>query len=463
MLAGTAVYQGVLGDSFATFTSELTQAQIDGFYSANDPRTLAGALLGTATTRIVYDLNQFLNTRRAAPNDPTKWLPAFAATLVRETHVSDLGGGQTKIQIAFSYSDGYAREIQKKVQAEPGSVVDKGPVINPRWVGTGWTIFNNKGKPVRQFEPFFSPLPAMGHQFEFGVQVGVSPILCYDPLCRVVTTINANHSYQKVVFDPWHQETWDSNDTIRQTDPTTDPDVGDFFQLLPVGDYSPSWYALRIGGGFGPQEQDAANKAAAHANTPTLTYLDTLGRTFLTVLDNGGGETFASRVEFDIQGNQRVVRDTIIQGGDQQGRVVMRYDYDLLQKQIHQASMEAGERWTLNDCTGKAIRTWDTRGHNFRSEYDALRRPTRLFVVGTDVVNSDPRPTAGESLSDQSIYGEGQPAALNARTRVYQHADSAGVITNKGANLVTGLDEGFDFKGNLLRSRGFFCGLYFPS
>jgi RHS repeat-associated protein len=459
MVVGTAVYQGALGDSFATFTSDLTQAQIDGFYGANDPHTLADGLLGTATTRIVYGVKQFWNTRLAAPNDPSKWLPAFAATLAREAHVSDLSGGQTtKIQILFSYSDGYGREIQKKVQAEPGPVTDKGPVVNPRWVGAGWTIFNNKGKPVRQFEPFFSQLPAMVHQFEFGVQVGVSPILCYDPVDRVVATINANHSYQKVTFDPWHKATWDSNDTVLQSDPTTDSDVGDFFQLLPTGEYFPTWYTQRIGGGLGPQEQDAANRAAAHANTPTLAYFDTLGRTFLTILDNGGGTTFPSRVEFDIQGNQRAVRDAIVQGGDQQGRVVMRYDYDLLQKQIHQASMEAGERWSLNDCVGKLVRAWDTRGHNLRSEYDPLRRPTRLFVLGTDAANSDPRTTAGEVLVDQSIYGEGQPAALNARTHVFQHADAAGMTTNKGTNPVSGLDEAFDFKGNLLRSgRGFFA------
>ena len=43
-----------------------------------------------------------------------------------------------------------------------------------------------------------------GQQFEFGMQAGVSPILCYDPPGRVVATIYPNHTYQKVVFDPWH-------------------------------------------------------------------------------------------------------------------------------------------------------------------------------------------------------------------------------------------------------------------
>ena len=118
MVAGTAVMGKAtenLGDSLATFTPDLTQAQIEGFFAANDPHTLANDLLGTATTRIIYDVQRFLTTSQAAPNDPTQWMPIFAATLARETHLSDLTANQqTKIQISFSYSDGFAREIQKE-------------------------------------------------------------------------------------------------------------------------------------------------------------------------------------------------------------------------------------------------------------------------------------------------------------------------------------------------------------
>ncbi|HEY1527904.1 MAG TPA: SpvB/TcaC N-terminal domain-containing protein [Candidatus Angelobacter sp.] len=455
MVAGTAVMGKTtenLGDSITGFSPDLTQAQIDSFYAADDPHSSAADLLGNATTRIVYDVLQFLNSRTAAPNDSTKWLPVFAATIVRETHVSDLTQGQqSKTQITFSYSDGFGREIQKKIQAEPGPVVDKGPIIDPRWVGSGWTIFNNKGKPIRQYEPFFSQLPK-GHQFEFGIQVGVSPILCYDPVERVVATVHPNHTYEKVVFDPWHQETWDVNDTVLQIDPTADPDVGDFFQLLPNSDYSPTWYAQRNAGGLGPQEQDAATKTAAHANTPSIAYFDTLGRPFLTLQDNGGGLKFPSRVELDIQGNQRSVRDAIVQAGDQLGRIVMRYDYDMLNNHIHQSSMEAGERWMLNDVAGKPIRAWDSRGHNFRTAYDALHRPTALFVLGTDATNSDPRTTTAEVLYESTVYGESQPTALNLNTRIFQHRDAAGILTSMGHDPVTNQDEAFDFKGNLLRS-----------
>ena len=78
-----------------------------------------------------------------------------------------------------------------------------GSPARPRWVGSGWAIFNNKGKPVRQYEPFFSDT----HGFEFAHIVGVSPILFYDPLGRVMATLHPNHTYEKVVFDPWQQTT----------------------------------------------------------------------------------------------------------------------------------------------------------------------------------------------------------------------------------------------------------------
>ena len=61
---------------------------------------------------------------------------------------------------------------------------------------------------------------------------------------------------------------------------------------------------------------------------------------------------------FDIEGNQR-------ESPMRNNRVVMRYDYDMLGNSIHQASMEAGARWTLNDVAGKPIRAWDSRGSPF--------------------------------------------------------------------------------------------------
>src|SRR5205085_2166904 len=80
---------------------------------------------------------------------------------------------------------------------------------NPRWVGSGWRIFNNKGNPVCEYEPFFTDT----HHFEFDVRVGVSAVRFYDPTERVVAILHANQTYEKVVFDAWQQTIYDVNDT----------------------------------------------------------------------------------------------------------------------------------------------------------------------------------------------------------------------------------------------------------
>ena len=62
-----------------------------------------------------------------------------------------------------------------------------------------------------------------------------------------------------------------------------------------------AWYAARSGGQLGAGETDAAVKAATHANTPATTDLDTLGRTFRTVADNGSGGQYATVLDARFQ------------------------------------------------------------------------------------------------------------------------------------------------------------------
>jgi RHS repeat-associated protein len=485
LVVGTAVMgkpedNPVRGDWFDTsFGTDLTRTEIDAFYGASDPHVPAPGLLQNATTRIVYDLDRFWRSSSANPLDPSRWEPAFAATLARETHASE--GASTRIQLSFSYSDGFGREIQKKIQAERGKVplrdaqgfivvgADGQPQltpndVEPRWVGSGWTVFNNKGKPVRQFEPFFSDT----HRPDFDVRIGVSPVLVYDPVERVIATLHPNDTYEKVVFDPWIRTSYDVNDTVA-FDPRTDTDltgyVEKYFAAQPAG--WDTWLRQRIdpvnppsdSRGVDP-ESDAAVRALAHRDTPMQAHFDSLGRVFLTVADNGPSGKYETRVELDIKGNQRTVRDALQQAGDPLGRIVMRYDYDMLGNRVHQLSMEAGGRWMLNDVAGKPLRAWDSRGHNFTTNYDALRRPIEQYVRGTfsdpDPLkpNSDPRTLNRDVLVDKIEYGEllANAVALNLRTRVYRHFDSAGVAINARLGVDGNPNEAYDFKGNLLRS-----------
>src|SRR5262249_49353538 len=131
----------VEGDSLDGFPADLTQAQIDGFLDATDPRAAAAALLGNATSRVVYDDERFRRTRLDHPSEPSQWQPGCTIVLTRETHVSDpLPAHGLRIQIVASYSDGFNRDIQKKTLAEAGPLSPGEPPTNPRWVGSGWTI-----------------------------------------------------------------------------------------------------------------------------------------------------------------------------------------------------------------------------------------------------------------------------------------------------------------------------------
>jgi RHS repeat-associated protein len=417
MVVGSAVIgKAGEGDTLEDFVADLDVSIL--LDHIGEPLIAAHDVLQGASTRLLYDLSAYDRTK----NDPQPQ-PAVVYTLVRETHVSDLAPGeQGRMQHSFSYSDGFGREIQTKIQAEPGPLDESGPVVDPRWVGSGWTVFNNKGKPVRQYEPFFSPT----HRFEFAHAVGVSPVLFYDPLARVVATLHPNHTWQKVVFDAWRQESWDVNDTVLSADPGSDVDVGEFFTRLPEASYLPTWHAHRIGGGPGAAEQDAAMKAAAHHATPAVVYLDSLGRPFLAVADNGPAGKYETRTDLDIEGNQRSVIDAL-------GRVVMRYDYNMLGTALRSASMEAGDRWTLQDVAGQPLVGWDSRGHRLRYSYDALRRPAEVWLRQ----NADP-----ELLVQRTVYGETKGDTLNHRTRVFQVSDGAGIVTS----------EAYDFKGNLTQS-----------
>jgi RHS repeat-associated protein len=442
--------------------TDLRQDELDLFYG--DPKGQAGALLGKATTRVVYDLDRFHHSRTASPNDSSKWEAAYAATIAHEIHFADKPDPNPKVQISFSYSDGLGREIQKKIQAEVGKVptrdgqgriivgADGQPVMSAaaaasRWVGSGWTVSNNKGKPVRQYEPFFSDT----HKPDFDTRIGVTPILFYDPAGRVIATLHANHTYEKVLFDPWQQTTFDVNDAVA-SDPRMDSDIKGYVKNY-FASQPPTWRTWlqqRIANPQHPPadtqgqilEQDAAVRALAHADTPSEAHFDTLGRTFLTIADNGldpatpnAHVLYSTRTPLDIEGNQREVIDA-------KGRVVMRYDHDMLGNRLHQASMEAGERWMLNDVASKPIRAWDSRGHAFKTEYDQLRRALRLYVRGRDPVYSDLRTLNRDVLFEKIEYGEGQPndVQLNLRTRIFKSYDGAGTLTN---------DE-FDFKGNPL-------------
>lgn len=332
-----------------------------------------------------------------------------------------------KPQQSYSYSDGSGHEVMKKMQAAPGMAPQRdanGQLVHDangnlqyqdtspdlRWVGNGRSIMNNKGKPVKQYEAFFDS------SFEFNdekqlVELGFTPIIYYDAPGRVIKIEKPNGTFSKMEFDAWMQKVYDENDTVTDS----------------------SWYAERINGAAGEAQQEAAQKAAVHYNTPGITYLDSLGRVFLSVADNKTQrsnetvleELYYTRTGLDIEGNALTITDA-------RGNLVMSWKYDMLGNIVYQHSMDAGDRWMLADVTDKPLRLWDSRQQLFSYVYDALHRPLNMMV----------NTGSGNILFEQYEYGENAAGALtyNLKGKSFKQYDTAGIVTIAA----------YDFKGNPL-------------
>lgn len=355
--------------------------------------------LGDCTTYFYYDVWAWKNHRK----------PTYALAISRETHAEAIGGDTSKVQRAIVYSDGFGREILSKAQAE-----------NNQWIGSGKVIFNNKGLPYKQYEPYFSS----DFEFEQMPPNGVSPILKYDPLGRNIRTEMPDGTFTKVEFTPWEQKTFDQNDTVLDSD----------------------WY-VRMSSSPLDAEKVAATKAAAHADTLTTQHLDTLGRPFVSIAHNrinGTDYYVTTRTSLDIEGNPLTIRDgrnrtapeepgVISDAINHEGNQVMKYLYGMNGIQLFQNSMDAGKRWNILNVIGNPLFEGDDRNHLKNIVFDFLHRPTHIRIkIGHNL----PDQNNPFTISEYMIFGT--EAAKNEKGQLIQHFDGAGVVEYAQ----------FDFKGN---------------
>ena len=402
---------------------------IEAFFNVNKKFTYSPVdvdtqnLLKNATARFVYDFDVYKNSGK----------PAVVASIVREEHFQK--NKNSPVQLSFEYSNGLGQVVMKKAQAEPGLAkqVDFKPnntytiadintaTLNPkqlRWIGNGRTVLNNKGNAIKQYEPYFS-ITHVYEDLKELVETGVTPLLYYDAMGRLIKSELPDGTLSRTVFDSWKQAIYDPNDTILES----------------------SWYHNRtnrlidaelIAAGKDPgKEKLAADKAAKHANTPGTQQFDTLGRPVLSVDHNknlvtNADEFYLTKVNLDIEGNLRNVIDA-------RGNVVMQYKYDMLGNKVYQKSMDAGQRWLLMNIVGNPLRTWDERNHEFQYFYDILHRPKQSKVIGGD------GGTVLNHIFERIFYGEDEPAPhlKNLRGQVVRNFDTCGVIETPE----------YDFKG----------------
>lgn len=370
--------------------------------------------------------------------------PVWVKTINREQHYADFPANDATI-IKVEYSDGFGRLLQTRVQAEdvifgnqtfgssglpvsqtatnaPAIGIER-DILDPLNVAvSGWQIYNNKGKVVEKYEPFFDK----GFNFLPPDSSGVKIRMFYDPLGRVVKTINPDNSQQWVIFgtpislnappdpttlhgvetlinSPWISFSYDSNDLASLTNPT------------------------------------GSNVPSSHYFTPKNMLTDALGRSIQTneFFDNGDyNNTITMHYRYDIRGNLLDVKDPY-------NRIVFEHIYDLRTPQkdkplppLWTKHIDKGISRVLFDATGKPIESHDAKGAMALGAFDIISRPTNSWARN-DI-------SSGLTLRSYIVYGDSAglttPEIENIKGVPYQSYDEAGLVT---VSLC-------DFKGNII-------------
>ena len=189
--------------------------------------------------------------------------PAPAASCASSTSASSRRASKARCRPAFEYSDGMGSVLVKKVQAEP-----EAPGKPLRWVASGKTILNNKGKPVKQYEPYFSrPIRAIASRSRS--EEGVTPVIYYDAVGRTVRTEMPDGTLQpgRVLALACPHVRPERHGARSRATP------GSRGKTAATGD--------RTGGSSAPRSW-----RREHADTPALTILDSLGREVIAIAHN---------------------------------------------------------------------------------------------------------------------------------------------------------------------------------
>ena len=442
--------KGDQGDSLAALSDPINDAllnpspaDVQNFFTSNYNEVPLRQWLDDVTARYVYWFGEDVNGSMSWGKHP-----AAACGILREQHVAEVkssSGGPSPLQVAVEYSDGLGSVLVKKGQAEPL----KGQTTL-QWIASGKTVLNNKGKPVEQYEPYFSHYEHRLDETEAQQEVGVTSIMYYDAPGRLIRTESPDGSYSRVDFTPWEVFSWDQNDTV-----------------LEPGN---AWYAAKTAATATAEEQRAAQLASQHADTPSATFLDSLGRNVVAVAHNkftdragtAHDEKYLTFTKLDAEGKPLWIRDA-------RGNLVMQYIapakanndpsddipagtapcYDIAGNLLFQHSMDADDRWMITDAAGKPMLAWD---FNQRQTAAGPVDEARLYLTTYDELH---RPTA-QWLSITTSEGTTEQMVERFEYRDTRDNDASALQNNLQGQLVrhydpSGVTESIrrDFKGNL--------------
>ncbi|WP_217480776.1 SpvB/TcaC N-terminal domain-containing protein [Enterobacter chuandaensis] len=154
--------------------------------------------------------------------------PPHVLTLTTDRYDSD-PAQQIRRQVVFS--DGFGRVLQTAVRHEAGpawqrknngslqTATDGQPdtaETDFRWAVSGRTEYNNKGLPVRTYQPYF--LNSWQYVSDDSARQDLhADTHRYDPLGREVQVVTARGWQRRTLFTPWFVVSEDENDTLAET------------------------------------------------------------------------------------------------------------------------------------------------------------------------------------------------------------------------------------------------------
>lgn len=371
--------------------------------------------LQKATSFFAYDLFAWRLRRQ----------PLRFFSISRMIHVSEERNSEAvELLQTLGYFDGFGRTLQTKQKTPPGAAWTINSsnstteiITDDRWLTTGRTVYNNKGAPVKQYEPYFTDSPEYAPEAVIS-EFGVTPIYQYDSLLRLVRTDLPAGYFTKTVRTAWVETNYDADDTILES----------------------AYFANRAN--LTPDELAALGKAVVFADTPNQTVVDNMGRSFLLVemqtrskestLAHDPGRTpiryLSTHNDLDIQGNVIVSTDPRLHRLNERAQAStanFQNVYDMNGNLLFTSSVDAGKRWVFRNVMGSTLCNWDGRGFCIETQYDALQRKKQVLVQGDD----------GRGLSlnqvveyinygDEPEYADSQQS--NQRGRPVEYYDQAG-------------------------------------
>ncbi len=163
MVVGTALMgkeSEAIGDLLDdAFNADLDDATILGHIA--NPLANPWDILQKASTRLVYDLFAYQRTGIRITRSRRSFMHSRAKPTISISAAMNKPRSNTLSPFPMVLAARFKRRRKRsqvwrkrKMAPEKMTTVDTTP--NLRWVGSGWLIFNNKGKPARRYQPFFS-------------------------------------------------------------------------------------------------------------------------------------------------------------------------------------------------------------------------------------------------------------------------------------------------------------------